>query len=87
MILISGSINSPSHDVKPRQNITDYGYSDRFQQWVDVQGDGVSNDYARYVGPCNEYPHVWLSVALAGGTDQYTAPNVYKEVDGIVTPG
>ncbi|CAF1212198.1 unnamed protein product [Rotaria sordida] len=71
--------------AKPRQNVTDYGYDDRFHAWVDVQGLGIRNDYARYVGPGNEHQFVWLSVALAGSSDPYTPPGMYKEENGIVT--
>ncbi|CAM2698502.1 unnamed protein product [Rotaria socialis] len=67
------------------RTLTDWGYSDRFRGWVDVQGQEVANDYARYVGPNNEYPFVWLSIALAGSTEQYTDIGLYEECNGIVS--
>ncbi len=78
--------NNEKNSVLPRQTrtLTDWGYSTRFHDWVDVQGQGVPNDYARYVGPSVEYPFLWLSVALAGSTEQYTSPGVYEEQSGIV---
>jgi hypothetical protein len=75
------------HDaILPRQTwtLTDLGYSKRFYGWVDVQRQGVPNDYARYVGPTHDCPFVWLSIALAGSTDQYTSPGLYEEHSGIV---
>lgn len=44
----------------------------------------MPNDYARYVGPNDEYPFVWFSVALAGSTEQYTSPGLYEEHGGII---
>jgi hypothetical protein len=70
----------------PRQNrtLTDWGHLKRFRGWVDVQHLEVPNDYARYVGPTDEYPFVWLSLALAGSNEQYTGPGLYEEHCGIV---
>ena len=35
--------------IRPRRtDIKDKGYSDMFQGWVDVQGQGAKNDYCRY---------------------------------------
>ena len=56
----------------------------RFRGWVDVQHQGVPNDYARYVGPTEKYPFVWLSIALAGSSAQHTDPGLYEEDSGIV---
>ena len=62
----------------------DWGHARRFRGWVDLQHQGVPNDYARYVGPTEEHRFVWLSVALAGSSDQHTAPGLYEESFGIV---
>lgn len=74
------------YSVLPRQTytLTDYGHPNRFRDWVDVQKQGIPNDYARYVGPTEEFPFVWFSIALAGFTDQHTDPGLYEEHDGIV---
>merc|ERR1711973_134430 len=60
---------------KPRRtDITDKGYSHLYRGWVDVQGQGVNNDYCRVVGPSPpRQPHKWVSCALAGtqGQSQY----------------
>ena len=54
----------------PRQTtITDWGYKDRIRGWYDIQGQGVRNDYCRWVG---DGPNIWFSCALAGSSDQYT---------------
>ena len=73
--------------VLPRQTrtLTDWGHPRRFRGWVDIQQQGVSNDYAHYVGPKGEYPFVWLSIAPAGSTEQYTSPGLYEEHCGIVS--
>ncbi len=78
--------DSKENAVLPRQTstLTDWGHSTRFHGWVDVQNQSVPNDYARYVGPKDEHPFVWLSIALAGSTEQYTQPGLYEENSGIV---
>ncbi len=78
--------NSEKSSVLPRQTLTltDWGDLKRFHGWVDVQQQGVPNDYARYVGPNGEYSFVWFSIALAGSTHQYTSPGLYEEQSGIV---
>lgn len=72
--------------IKPRQTrtLTDFGKPNRFRGWVDVQGQGEKNDYARYVGPNDRFPFVWFSIALAGSEDQYTDPGLYEECSGLV---
>ena len=78
--------NNKVNSTRPRQTstLTDYGHSTRFRGWIDVQNQGVPNDYARYIGPNEKYPFVWLSIALAGSTEQYTEPGLYEEHNGIV---
>lgn len=74
--------------IKPRQtaSLVDMGYTNLFRQWVNVQGqrddagNEVNNDYARFVG---EWPG-YLSVALAGSTNEHTPPGQYVLVDGVV---
>lgn len=56
-----------------------------FRGWVDVQNQGVSNDYAYYVCLTDDIPHVWLTVALAGSTEQRTRMGMYEEKYGVVT--
>jgi hypothetical protein len=48
-----------------------YGWSGAFPypQWVDVQQQGVENDYCRLVG---NSPNTFISCALAGAADEYT---------------
>jgi hypothetical protein len=77
---------SKENAILPRQTatLTDLGYSTRFRDWVDVQNQGVCNDYARYVGPNEKHPFTWFSIALAGSTEQYTQPGLYEEHSGIV---
>jgi len=62
--------------VLPRQTaetIKDCGYGGSWARgWYDVQGQGVKNDYCRYVG---DSPYV--SCALAGSTDQFSTRGVY----------
>ena len=72
--------------VLSRQSYTlsDWGRSERFRGWIDLQQQGVANDYARYVGPNEKYPFIWLAVALAGSREQYTDPGLYEEQSGIV---
>merc|ERR1719402_1112235 len=41
--------------ILPRQtNIKDLGYKNCGEGWYDVQGQGVKNDYCRWVGDCGE---------------------------------
>ena len=72
--------------ILPRQTstLTDYGHPNRFRGWVDIQKQGVPNDYARYVGPTTEYAVIWLSIALAGLKEQHTDPGLYEEHCGII---
>jgi len=77
--------------VLPRQTIIDTGYPDCGEGWYDVQGQGVSNDYCRWVGHCGcrnnraswDDPLLtdcsWWSCALAGGTSQYSEEGIYQE--------
>lgn len=60
------------------------GLKDRFRGWVDVQNQGVPNDYAYYVGPTQDLPYVWLTIALAGSTEQRTRFGMYEEKYGVV---
>ncbi|CAF1007769.1 unnamed protein product, partial [Didymodactylos carnosus] len=62
--------------------IRDWGLADKFKDWVDVQEQGISNDYARYVGNAT---HNYLSVALAGSNNEHTTPDEYRESYGSVT--
>lgn len=55
--------------VKPRwSNIADCGYGTQLHGWFDAQGQGVKNDYCRFVG---DEPG-WFACALAGSTNPYT---------------
>jgi Cys-rich repeat protein len=56
---------------KPRQGVTDCGYPGSPHGWFDVQGQGVPNDYCRFVG---DPPNIQLQCALAGAASQYSAP-------------
>ena len=69
-----------------RQSYTlkDLGRPEQFRGWIDLQQQGVPNDYARYVGPNEIHPFIWLSIALAGSNEQYTDPGLYEEQSGIV---
>jgi hypothetical protein len=60
------------------------GVTGHFKGWVDVQGQGVSNDYAYYVGPTEDIPYPWLTIALAGATEQRTYLGMYDEKYGVV---
>ena len=73
--------------VKPRQIIPDIdklSLPDYFKGWVDVQNQGVSNDYAYYVGATDDIPFPWLTVALAGSSQQRTCAGLYVEKYGVV---
>ena len=79
-------LSSEQQSISSRQTwtLTDLGHSTQFRGWVDVQRQGVPNDYVRYVGPTDEYSFIWLSIAFAGSTEQYTDPGLYVEHSGIV---
>ncbi len=51
-------------------------FHDSSASCVCVQGQGVPNDYCRYVG--DNAVGIWWSCALAGGTEQYTPPWQYN---------
>ena len=73
--------------MKARQRLPDtdtLGLPDHFRGWVDLQDQGVANDYAYYVGPTVDIPFTWLTVALAGSSDQRTHVHMYEEKHGIV---
>lgn len=66
------------------KDLEQLGLPDHFRGWVDAQGQGVPNDYAYYVGPTDDIPHIWLTVALAGSSEQRTPYGMYQERFGIV---
>lgn len=73
--------------MKPRQKLPDIaklGLKNHFRGWVDAQNQGVPNDYAYYVEPTENIPFPWLTVALAGSTEQRTCVGMYEEEYGIV---
>jgi hypothetical protein len=73
--------------VKPRQIIPDIdklGLPNYFKGWVDIQYQGVANDYAYYVGPTDDIPFPWLTVALAGSSERRTCVGLYMEKYGVV---
>ena len=73
--------------VKPRQVLPDIdklGLKNYFKGWVDAQNQGVPNDYAYYVEPTEDIPFPWLTVALAGSTNQRTCAGTYQEKYGVV---
>ena len=50
--------------------------------WFDAQGQGVANDYCRYVGSSTLSPQGWFSCALAGtpvGSCSDTLPGAYRQ--------
>ena len=50
--------------------------------WYDAQGQGVANDYCRYVGSSTLSPQGWFSCALAGtpaGSCSDTQPGAYRQ--------
>ena len=55
-----------------------------FRGWVDVQNQGVQNDYAYYVAPTDDIPFPWLTIALAGTTEQRTYVGMFEEKNGVV---
>ena len=69
--------------------LTDLGWVDCGEGWFDVQGQGVKNDYCRWVGKCgcrnerrDEQGGVncsWWSCALAGAQRQYTDRRQFYE--------
>ena len=65
---------------KPRQFVTDFGYDgDCPRGWFDMQNQGVSNDYCRWVGNCGcSGSCSWWSCALAGSSSQYTPKGEYE---------
>ena len=74
--------------MEPRQilpDIENLGLEDHFRGWVDVQNQGVPNDYAYYVGSTDDIPHPWLTVALAGSTQQRTHVGLYEEKYGVIS--
>lgn len=78
---------SDRRTILPRQThtLTDLGSPTKFRGWLDIQKQGEANDYVRYVGPTEEYPFRWLSIAFAGSSEQHTPPGLYEEYGGIVT--
>eukprot|EP00808_Paulinella_micropora_P009603 g9125.t1 len=74
--------NVTNKQYKQPQTISDLGYGNRMRGWYDAQGQGICNDYCRYVGPGGGYSFAWFSCALAGSVDPNTAPNVYREGEG-----
>jgi hypothetical protein len=73
--------------IKPRQIIRDIenlGLPNYFRGWVDVQHQGIANDYAYYVGPTQDIPFPWLTVALAGSSQRRTCVGLYIEKYGVV---
>ena len=75
---------TPTRVILPRQTttLTDFGYANQARGWYDFQGQGVKNDYGRFVGNA---PNIWFSVALAGSTNQYT-PNDPTHVYNSTAP-
>jgi hypothetical protein len=79
-LTVSQHIGVPSiiltpRPILPRQLITDYGDPEHALfggGWVDVSGQGVPNDYARFVRPSAAHQTPFLSVALAGSLYPYT---------------
>lgn len=56
------------------EKITDCGFTDLKRGWYDIQGQGVKNDYCRYVSdrPKADGTGGWFSCMLAGSSDAYT---------------
>ena len=68
--------------VHPRPIVTDKGYPNCGAGWYDVQGQGVCNDYCRWVGNCGcrgLCPVSYWSCALAGTNINKTPPGQYQE--------
>lgn len=62
----------PPPVVKPRAaQIRDCGWQDRLRGWFDAQGQGVRNDYCRYVGNAEDKN---FSCVLAGSGQEYSPP-------------
>lgn len=57
--------------IKPRQTqIRDCGWQDHLYGWFDAQGQGVKNDYCRFVGNIDDKN---FSCAIAGAGGEYSA--------------
>merc|ERR1712080_707277 len=67
--------------IKPRQqNIRDKGYGGGNAGWYDVPGQGVANDYCRWVGNCGcRGSCSYWSCALAGSTEEYSPKGKFSE--------
>ena len=90
---------STTTTVKSRQIITDKGIPDpatltHKRGWYDVQGQGVANDYCRYVGDIPSVGGIWWSCALAGDTastspkyDFTGGPNATGDTNTIADKG
>jgi len=66
--------------AQPNSVIVDFGYPNCGAGWFDVQGQGVANDYCRWVGNCGcRGSCSWWSCALAGTTNPYTLRDEYNE--------
>jgi hypothetical protein len=56
------------------EKINDCGFADLRRGWYDIQGQGVKNDYCRYVDtrPKADGTGGWFSCMLAGSSNAYT---------------
>jgi Cys-rich repeat protein len=71
----SGKCKPPA--VKPRRTyVPDCGNEDHLHGWFDAQGQGVPNDYCRYVF-YGSPDKPWFACALAGGSDSYGTKGAY----------
>ena len=72
-------------EVLPRQeNIPELGFDNCGAGWYDVQGQGVKNDYCRWVGNCGCRNKrggdcSWWSCALAGSNVPKSPRGKYTE--------
>jgi len=70
---------TPAPGSKPRAaDSSDCGYPNRPRGWYDIQGQGVRNDFCRFVG---NWPG-WFSCKLAGSTAEMTAQGTYPDAKG-----
>jgi hypothetical protein len=71
-------LRSPTGYTNP--SITDWGYpNDRM--WLDLVGDGVRNDYGRWVW---DPPSTFYSIAVRNSSNQHTLPDEWLLVNGCV---
>jgi hypothetical protein len=73
--------------VKARQTlITNCGYADKPRGWFDIQGQGVRNDYCRFVS-AGSTGQAKFVCALAGGTEQETPVDEARSTGAFTAPG